>query len=416
MSKWECVSGEGFIVNQAVHGLSALDVIYSALGVWALADASLGTKLSDPPVMVVGSSTNYFLAAQDQMVTITGHGLTVDEVYFLSTTVPGLLTATEPSLVAGYSNPIIKVLSANILSILPYRPSEIDIPLWILTGNILSPYVVTNTLEVGDGNATNPAYSFLNNADTGVYRDDATYGADSWIVSCGGAPYLACAPNDASGESLLSVQSDVGNPIYVVTDRIDAHGSGVYAGGLSSKGFTSTSVSVEYSAIHTYVTDWTNGSHESDLRFAIADGAGAAAAVTLMTLAPTELRVSTGDLVLEDTTNVVESEFKVAANNDVDTGTETVDSFDPDEDGACFWHYFVKKAGNLRSGFVQSVWDDSAGTAEYTEASTMDIGDTTDLTFTVDMSGALGTVRLRATTLSDDWIVKVVRLRWEGVI
>ena len=125
LDHWECVSNEGTIVNQATHGLSGKDVIYQSSGSWAKADASDASKLSDPPTIVVLSSTNYFLMVQDGTVTYTGHGLSQDEVYFLSPTTPGLLTATEPTGGTDYSNPILRVRDANTLTVLPYRPSQV---------------------------------------------------------------------------------------------------------------------------------------------------------------------------------------------------------------------------------------------------------------------------------------------------
>jgi hypothetical protein len=41
---------------------------------------------------------------------------------------------------------------------------------------------------------------------------------------------------------------------------------------------------------------------------------------------------------------------------------------------------------------------------EFTETSTQDLGDTSDVTLSVDISGT--DMRLRATTTSDDWIIK----------
>jgi len=122
---WECVSNEGQIVNQATHGFAAQDVIYYDDGTgWLQADASDGAKLSDPPTFVVGVGTNYFLMVQDGTITLTGHGLTPDEVYFQDPVTPGVLTATEPTNPAFYSCPIVRVRDANTLTVLPYRPAE----------------------------------------------------------------------------------------------------------------------------------------------------------------------------------------------------------------------------------------------------------------------------------------------------
>lgn len=94
-------------------------------------------------------------------------------------------------------------------------------------------------------------------------------------------------------------------------------------------------------------------------------------------------------------------------NTDIDTGTETVDSFaDTLGDGAV-WHYVVKKGANLRAGTITVCWDVTGNTVQYNEVYTNDIGDTSDLTFAVDISG--DNVRLRATAASDNWEVRVIR-------
>jgi len=101
--------------------------------------------------------------------------------------------------------------------------------------------------------------------------------------------------------------------------------------------------------------------------------------------------------------------WTTSENLDVDTGTENIDTFDPDGDGAVFWYYSVQNGANHRGGTITACWDDSAGTVEYNDVSTSDIGDTSPLTLSVDMSGGSGTVRLRATATTDNWIVKVAR-------
>lgn len=103
------------------------------------------------------------------------------------------------------------------------------------------------------------------------------------------------------------------------------------------------------------------------------------------------------------------SGWTTSENVDVDTGTENVDTFDPDGDGAVLWYYSVQNGANHRAGTVTACWDDSAGTAEYNDVSTSDIGDTSPLSLAVDMTGGSGTVRLRATATTDNWIVKVAR-------
>ena len=89
-------------------------------------------------------------------------------------------------------------------------------------------------------------------------------------------------------------------------------------------------------------------------------------------------------------------------NTDVDTGTETVASVAIATYTAAFFDFVIKKTTNVRSGTVYACHDGT--NVEFTETSTQDLGDTSDVTLSVDISGT--NMRLRATTTSDDWSVK----------
>lgn len=89
-------------------------------------------------------------------------------------------------------------------------------------------------------------------------------------------------------------------------------------------------------------------------------------------------------------------------NTDVDTGTETVKELALSVYQAVFFDYVVKNGTNLRAGTVTAVHDGT--NVEYTDTSTKDLGDTSAVTLSVDISGS--NMRLRATTTSDNWIVK----------
>jgi hypothetical protein len=72
---------------------------------------------------------------------------------------------------------------------------------------------------------------------------------------------------------------------------------------------------------------------------------------------------------------------------------------------AAFFDFVVKKGTNVRSGTVYACHNgDSTPLVEFTETSTNDLGDTSDVTLSVDISGA--NMRLLATVASDDWSVK----------
>ena len=91
------------------------------------------------------------------------------------------------------------------------------------------------------------------------------------------------------------------------------------------------------------------------------------------------------------------------SNIDVDTGTETVMSVD-DASIGIFFDYVVSNGTNLRAGTVTAVHDGT--NVEFTETSTNDLGDTSDLVLSVDLNG--GNVRLLATAASNNWSVKTI--------
>ena len=92
-------------------------------------------------------------------------------------------------------------------------------------------------------------------------------------------------------------------------------------------------------------------------------------------------------------------------NTDVDTGTETIASVATATHDSAFFDFVIKKGLNVRSGTVYACHDgDTTPLVAFTETSTQDLGDTSDVTLSVDISG--GNMRLRATTTSDDWSVK----------
>jgi len=89
-------------------------------------------------------------------------------------------------------------------------------------------------------------------------------------------------------------------------------------------------------------------------------------------------------------------------NTDVDTGAEVVAQVSTSTYTAAFFDFVIKKVGNIRSGTVYACHDGT--NVEFTETSTQDLGDTSDVTLSVDISG--GNMRLLATVTSDDWSVK----------
>jgi len=89
-------------------------------------------------------------------------------------------------------------------------------------------------------------------------------------------------------------------------------------------------------------------------------------------------------------------------NTDVDTGTETIASVAIATHDSAFFDFVVKKTTNVRSGTVYACHDGTS--VVFTETSTNDLGDTSDVTLSVVISGT--NMELQATTTSDDWSVK----------
>mgnify|MGYP003624282466 CR=1 FL=1 len=89
-------------------------------------------------------------------------------------------------------------------------------------------------------------------------------------------------------------------------------------------------------------------------------------------------------------------------NLDVDTGTETIATVVKANYDAAFFDFVIKNGTNLRAGTVFAIHDGT--NVEFTETSTNDLGDTSDVTLSVDISGT--DMRLRATTTTDNWIIK----------
>ena len=70
---------------------------------------------------------------------------------------------------------------------------------------------------------------------------------------------------------------------------------------------------------------------------------------------------------------------------------------------AAHFDYMIKDSTNYRTGTVMAVWDGT--NVEYTDTSTNDIGNTSDESFVVDISG--GNARLKFTAGAGTWTVKV---------
>ena len=146
-----------------------------------------------------------------------------------------------------------------------------------------------------------------------------------------------------------------------------------------------------------------NGSTDSRLRWGKLYHGGATSTYT-MELKSTS--ATTADLTVAGSINVnTNGLINFEQNTDIDTGAEVVAQVAHATYTAAFFDFVVKKGTNVRSGTVYACHNgDSTPLVEFTETSTNDLGDTSDVTLSVDISGA--NMRLLATAASDNWSVK----------
>ena len=102
--------------------------------------------------------------------------------------------------------------------------------------------------------------------------------------------------------------------------------------------------------------------------------------------------------------SIINANLSNQENLDVDTGTEVVSIVPIATYTAAFFDFVVKNGTNVRSGTVYACHDGTS--VEYTETSTADLGNTSAVVFTVDISA--GNMRLLATTTTDNWSVKTL--------
>jgi len=237
-------------------------------------------------------------------------------------------------------------------------------------------------------------YGKLQSVTSIKYKDSSateyTMDAGDYIVDADSDPgrivldYVAVWPSETLSTS---------NPIYIE-----------YACGYGAH--TPVTITGATNASPIVITSGTHGLVTGD-RVIVSDVLGNTAAngiwiVTKLTDDAVSLNGSTGNADYTSGASIA-----TVSNTDIDTGTETVDSFaDTIGDGA-YWDYVVKKGANLRTGRVTATWDATGNTVEYIDVSTADIGDTSGVTLSVDISGDL--VRLRCTVLTDDWSVSGTR-------
>ena len=112
---------------------------------------------------------------------------------------------------------------------------------------------------------------------------------------------------------------------------------------------------------------------------------------------------STGNIYMQGDLTISSAKIKYQQNTDVDSAAaETIASVDTGSFAGAFFDYTCVSGSNARAGTVMAV--NVNGSVEFTDNSTKDIGNTSGVTLSVDISG--GSMRLRATTTTDNWTIK----------
>lgn len=111
------------------------------------------------------------------------------------------------------------------------------------------------------------------------------------------------------------------------------------------------------------------------------------------------LVVATGPIKLGNSRQAYAENLAVAV------GTTTIDSFLTSIGSGAEWLITVKNGTNVRTSKVLATWDGT--NAQFTETSTLDLGDSSPVTFTVDNNG--GNARLLAAVTTGTWVIKVYR-------
>lgn len=107
----------GLRVAQTAHGFGVMDQIYkSTSGDWVLARANDVGTLCTASVYYTEDADN-FVAVLTGKITITGHGFTVGQTYYLSATIAGAVTTTPVDESLYYYQPMFTVLDANTLKV-----------------------------------------------------------------------------------------------------------------------------------------------------------------------------------------------------------------------------------------------------------------------------------------------------------
>jgi hypothetical protein len=230
------------------------------------------------------------------------------------------------------------------------------------------------------------------------FRPSATYtsgGIQTMKVTGSGNPYhTTISFSNYSAANVLNIVNDKvgigttlpGDKLHVEGGIIIQNGNNLQWGGLYSAGAPTIYASTNY--LH-FVPTGSTGAAGRQMRLDIT-GLG------IGTSSPSEKLDVNGNVKIKDAllSNQEELDASIGVNVIANVAIATYT--------AAFFDFVIKKVGNIRSGTVYACHDGT--NVEFTETSTNDLGNTSDVTLSVDISGA--NMRLIATTISDEWEIK----------
>ncbi|MBT9548616.1 MAG: hypothetical protein IV090_24695 [Candidatus Sericytochromatia bacterium] len=116
------IDAVGDTYTQASHTFNPLNVVRNNGTNWVLGQGNTITNCTDCYLVTVDSGANTFVGIKSGRVTITGHGLDVGELYYLSAATAGLLTKIKPvgdtTTPLGFFLPFLFVESTNVVHVL----------------------------------------------------------------------------------------------------------------------------------------------------------------------------------------------------------------------------------------------------------------------------------------------------------
>lgn len=269
-------------------------------------------------------------------------------------------------------------------------------------------YVTSSQYNIGVSRIIVNDDDLVRFAGISVVDSGSTYGTGSllwdslnnhWIYQADDQAYnsaiLIAGPKNtgALGDEVGLISGRI--PVATGTDHIDTNAA-------------SSSIYIDFTTKKTFIESglYVTGSVSASLGFTgsfYGDGSGLSgiasnlAEITANGADTTELVFLNGGAIINGVL------YTSGSNLDVDTGTEVITTIPSASYDAAYFDYVVKKSTNYRAGTVMAVWD-QIGNVEFTDTSTNDIGNTSEVIMSVDTLGA--DIRLKSTVSTNDWIVK----------